>query len=99
MAVLFDNENLSAGAISPDASFGGGQRMLNLRADDYGSGEIVLQISIKNDGTSDRWDDVANGTFTADAQVRLNYTSASQTFRAQLVGGTGATNVFLEIVQ
>ncbi len=97
MTVLFQNVPVSAGVASNPVTFGGGQRIATIRADNFGGGSLVIQSLSKNDQTPSRWADLVNGTFTANEQVRLNFTQPEQSFRVQLVGGTGATNVFVEI--
>lgn len=97
MTVLFQNVDVAAGVASNPVTFGGGQRIATIRADDFGGGSLIIQSLAKNDQTPNRWADLLNGTFTDNQQVRLNFTQPEQSFRVQLVGGTGATNVFVEI--
>ncbi len=97
MTVLFDNVDVAAGVASDEGRFKGAQKIATIRADDFGGGTLVLQALSVNDGTAGRWDNLADGAFTTNAQVRINFGSINLSFRAQLIGGSGATNVFVEI--
>ena len=97
MAILFRNVDIAAGVASESFTFRGAQKIATVRADDFGGGTIALQSLSINDATPDRWDDLLDGVFTANGQVRIDFASITLAFRAQLIGGSGATNVFVEI--
>lgn len=94
--ILLNNINVDAESL-PFVSKGG-EALLNIRADSFGGGSVVLSIGTKNESTV-RYFDLPDGTFTANSTKRLAFFPFRSVIKARLTGSTGASNVFVDILQ
>lgn len=95
VTILLDN--VDADTISGSISPRGGSAVMNVRGE-LGGGSVVVQVASKNDALA-RYTTLANGTITEESSFRLEYLPSGMLLRVQLLGSTGATNVFVEFLQ
>jgi len=98
MARLFNNENLSPGAVSEPVTLNASQILL-VRADDFGGGVIQIQMRSRQDNgeSPGRWAGLDNADFSNNNQFKLDFLNNSVEVRGILIGGTGAANVFVQL--
>ena len=93
MTVLLDNVNVDT--TSDEEKSDGGNRVLVVRADNFGGGNVQIQVRSNNDS---RFLLVTGASFATDDTKILNSTKSGLTYRAVLSGSSGASNVFVELV-
>ena len=96
MTVLLNN--VDADEVSAEVEFGGGSKVIVVRADDFGGGIVAIEVKSKSD-SGNRFLVLANGSFTANGDLILDSTKSGLTFRAVLSGATSPSNVFVELVE
>lgn len=98
MPQLFKNEDVAPGVVSDPISLES-SKILLVRADDFGGGVIQIQMRSKGDNgeAPGRFAGLDNADFTSNNQFKLDFLNKSVEVRATLIGGTGATNVFVQL--
>ena len=75
----------------------GGPKIIFIRGDDFGGGELRIQLAPPSD-PQNRFEDIRDGTFVQDAEVHIDYLPPGTNIRVVFEGSTGASNVFVEIL-
>ena len=91
--ILFDNIN--GNAISETFIFPGGSRPLIVRADDFGGGEISLELATSAD-LIPRFSAIAS--FTENGTTKIDSTKQGLKYRAVLSNAINPVNVYVEMV-
>lgn len=89
---------VNADTVSESFLSRGGSAVINVRADSYGGGTVTVRMASSND-PSGRYIILEDGSFTADATVKLDYLPSGALIQVELMGSTGASNVFVDILQ
>lgn len=95
--ILLNNVSADSETTNPYVSRDG-PAIINIRADDYGSGTVNIKIASQND-SSERYETMENGSFTADASKAVKHLPAKCLIKAELTGSTSPSNVFVDILQ
>jgi len=74
----------------------GGSWIATVRADDYGSGTVDLEISPNSQSS---FTPLTDGSFTENGQVKIDFLPKGTSIRARLSGSTSPSNVSVEINQ
>jgi len=91
--------NVDADVVSEVFTSDGGPAVVIVRGDDFDGGTVVLEVASNSD-VGNRFDPLANGSFVADGQVKINYLPIGLELRAELTGAGGsASNIFAEVKQ
>ena len=93
MTILLDN--VSVDGPGPEVEFNGGKRVLVVRGDNFGGGEVDIEVRSTGDSRFKTLDD---GSFTEDGTKTIDFTAIGLVFRASLNNSSGASNVFAEIL-
>lgn len=97
MTILLNN--VSADITSEEFESKGGSAIVNIRADNFDNGIIVIQIASKNDSLA-RFATLTNGTILADTSVKIDYLPIGIKLRVILSNTSGAaSNIFCDILQ
>ena len=93
-------KNINADDISSSFTANGGIYTVNVRADNFGGGTVLIQTASKNDpnGTP-RYSTLVNGSFTVNGSIALDPLAPGTLVRAVLQGSSSPSNVFVEIIQ
>lgn len=87
--------NVDVDITSDEFSFSGGSKVLVVRADDFGGGNVTLESKSRND-TLNRF--AAIEVFTANGNKKILSTVPGIVYRAVLDGSSGASNVYVELI-
>ena len=96
MTILLDNVAVDTTSAVFDSK--GGIAVVNIRGTDFGGGTVTIETASANDSLS-RFLTLTDGSFTANASVKLDYLPLGTEVRAVLTGSTGADDVFVDILQ
>ena len=98
MTILLNN--ISGAAVeSEELSVEGGSLIVNVRADDFDAGAVLIQLASEQD-PNDRFITIPNGTFAASSSVKIDYLAKGLKIKAVLSGSSGsAVNVFCDVLQ
>lgn len=88
-------DNVDADETSEEKTFGGGTKVIVVRADDFGGGEVNIQQRVSNDSLA-RFATIA--TFTSNGQKILESVKSGIFTRAVLTGSTSPINVFAALI-
>ncbi len=88
-------DNVDVDTTSSEVRFGGGSKVLIVRADNFGGGTVTLEGKSSND-SANRFASIQE--FTEDGTVKIQSTGPSFVFRAVLSGSSGASNVYVELI-
>ncbi len=91
--ILLDNVN--ADTTSDTFTFNQPSAILVVRADDYDSGTVTLEVASTSDNRFTVLDDA---TFTADGTKKIDLTIPGLEYRAVLSGSTSPVNVKVEMI-
>ncbi len=91
-------DNVSVDTTSGPYVSKGGKAVAIIRGDNYGGGEVLIQAASASD-PGERYSTLVNGTLSGDAMVLLDYIPVGVFIRALLSESSGASNVFVEILQ
>jgi len=95
MAVLLNNADTDQ---SETLTTTGSQKVLILRADDFGGATVEISIAAPSD-PSERYHILSGGSFISADEVRIDFLPAGVKLKAELTNATGTTNnVFVEVL-
>lgn len=94
MTVLLNNVDVDT--TSAEFKPSGGIAMAIIRGDSFGGGTVNIEIASTADN---RFATFPNASFTANGTIKLDYLPVGTIIRADFTGSTGASNVFVEILQ
>lgn len=96
--ILLNNVNVDTDSDNFESA--GGPAVINVRGDNFGGGQVIIEVASKNDPSNpDRFTGLDNGTFTANKTVKVDYLPVATLLRARLTGSAGASNVFADVQQ
>ena len=87
--------NVDSDEVSDGVRFGGGSKVIVVRADDFGGGVVSIEQKSAQDA-ADRW--VAIAEFSSSGDKILENVVPGLFTRAVLSGSSGASNVYAELV-
>lgn len=90
--------NVNADTTSAYYESTGGTVIINVRGDDFGGGSVAIQATSSNDPLS-RPVVLTDGVLTAGATMKIDYVPPGLRVRAAFTGSTGASNVYVDILQ
>lgn len=76
----------------------GGTIIINVRGDDFGGGSVAIEATSRNDPLS-RPIVLTDGLLTTGATMKVDYVPPGLRIRAAFSASTGASNVFVDILQ
>ena len=94
-------DNVGSNSISSTFKSAGGKAVVNVRANDFGGGTVTIEQASANDSLN-RFLTLENGSFdtsTGGGSINLDYLPSGVLIRAQLASSSGASNVFVDILQ
>lgn len=96
MTLLFDNVNTnqtSTESIKGD----NGKKLVIVRADNFDGATVIVEIASINDSAS-RYHPLADGTFTSNGQLIIDYLKVGTVVRARIINAGGSTsNIYVEV--
>ena len=95
MTVLFNNIN--ADDTSIEIIGDGGPRIVFIRGDDFGGGNVRILVAPPNDSL-ERFETLKDGQFVEDTEVHIDYLPSGTKIKVSLVGSVGAENIYVEII-
>ena len=93
MTILLPNVDVDTEG--PEVQFNGGKRVLVVRGDNFGGGEVEIEVASPGDL---RFSPLDDGVFTANGTKTIDFTPVGLIFRASLKNSSGASNVFAEML-
>ncbi len=96
MTILLDN--VSVDTDGTPVKFNGGPGVIYVRGDNFGGGTVDIQIATGDDSAL-RFGVLADGSFTGEGTVKIDYLATGSRLKAVLSGSTGASNVFVAVSQ
>lgn len=96
MTILFNN--VSTNSTSIEVLGDGGPRVVFVRADDFGSATVCIEIASPSD-PDERFEPLQDGEFTTDGEVLIQYLPPGTKIKARISRSTSDTsNIFVEIL-
>lgn len=91
-------DNVSVDTTSAVYTSTGGTVVVNVRGDDFGGGSVAIEAASAND-VGNRYVVLTDGLLTAGSTLKIDYVPSGLKIRAALSASTGASNVFVDILQ